>query len=706
MKRRKRSFATPLILLTIGILIICFLSQSILISQKLDREIKRTQSSNFTSIAQSLADLLELELDSNEAVMISYANDLSRYISMADAPLKNNPVSHQIIKELQESNSFFESAFILSDRGIILDSTYSDSVIGMDLSDRDYFNAIARERKSSFITPNVLESNVTHNLTVVHAAPIYQNGTLKGILGISLNLTALGNNFVLSQKIGDTGYPFVLDQEGIFIIHPSDELLFTSSLGIDPFFERVVNSSGTLLESDYFLEGIQKRGVFVRIPATGWIVCFAINYDESHYSIYILRVLLIITGTASLVIISLILALYVSRMLVLRLKGIEEIMHDASEGNLTGRGNSRGSDEVSALIGDFNLLIDSLRDFFSSLNGNLEELDEVGQDLSANMEETAAAVHQIRTNVTNSRKQITSQESIVRQTDDAVKRILGNVDNLDRIIDLQNQNLDQGSSAVEEMIVQIKNVSHSTERSEDLMNELRQTSNEGKQKLDEVTGLIDSIAQKSQNLEEANALISGIASQTNLLAMNAAIEAAHAGEAGRGFAVVADEIRKLAEQSTAQSREVKQSILDISSSIEAVVNGSTASNHSFMDILSRIEDISRLTGEIKSSMEEQVAGSSQVLQSLKELKSTGGDVTEASRDMKRESSAIVQTINSLNQISEEVTMAIGEIGNGMDEIGRSVSSIKDITVKNKDNIDMVRKEARRYKTEEDDLGEI
>ncbi len=709
-KREKISFSTPLIIMVVFVLIVSFLTQGFFILTGMSRQIKESQSENFTIITQSLTDFMDLEIQSTERLVKSYSDQISEYLDATGTDqLKFDLEVHDILMDLAYESSYFESAFLMNGNGKVLDSTYSTSMIGADLSDREYFRAIMDERKDTYTTSKALISEATGNLTVVCSAAIRANGELKGLLAISLNLTSFANSFVLNKKIGRTGYPYVLDNEGLILIHPSKELVFTRSQDVDPFFQTVIDSKERVQVISYELGGVRKEGVFVRMPGTGWIICLAINYSEAFRSILTLRIMLIASSILLIVIISLILAFYIRKRLVIKLSQIEKILFQASEGNLTVQGTVKGRDEVAGMTGYINTFLESLKGFFISLKGNLDELDQVGQELSANMEETAAALYQIRTNVTNSRDHIDQQESSVNETAAVVQEIIRNIQKLDASISMQDGNIQQGSSAIEEMIAQIKNVSSSTEEAENIMETLKHSSHQGRENLNTVSGMIGTIAEKSRNLEEANTLIAGIAAKTNLLAMNAAIEAAHAGAAGRGFAVVADEIRNLAEQSTKQSSEVKKTILDISQSISGIVKASDTTSSSFQEIEGNMDAMARITGEIKFSMEEQVAGSTQVLQSLQEMKTAGMDVLSGSREMTEGNQKILKTVESLTQISSEVSLAMKEIGHGMDEIKSSIQNVSDIVSRNKESISNVKTGASIYQTveiEESETAEL
>ncbi len=698
--QRKISFATPLIILFVVVLFVAFSFQAVFVSSRMAKEIKATQRENLVQITQSMSDLVDLELKANENQLIAYAEAIGLTMGAPIPEEEKGKTLTNLLKEITVSNEYYETIFIAGAEGTILYSP-EESVIGADISDREYFNAIIQNGRNSTTTKKAIQSKATGNLTIVHAVPIFENHKRVGLLAASLNLTSFGNKMILSKTIGETGYPYIMDKDGMLLVHPSEALVATQAQDVDPFLQEIVDNGQSLTYASYSLNGEAKQGVFIRMMKSGWLVCMAIDDAEAFHSITSLRLMLVIISVLLLAGTSLILFFYVRVRLIRKLRLIERILFQASEGDLTERSSVRGRDEVAGMAGYFNTLLDSLSDFFITLRGNLQELDEVGLDLSSNMEETAAAVHQIKTNVENSLGQIEKQEQSVSTTVTVAEEITQNIESLDRNIERQDVAIQQGSSAVEEMIAQIKTVSASTEEAENLMTVLNESSSRGRDNLQNVSSQVRDIEEKSQDLEKANALIAGIAAQTNLLAMNAAIEAAHAGDAGRGFAVVADEIRKLAEQSTTQSGQVKQSISNISASIQEVVRGSASSNHSFEDIMENMKKMAEITAEIKSSMQEQVAGSTQVLQTLDELKNSGQEVSAGSREMTAGNKEILQAVEALTQISSEVSMAIREIGNGMDEISSSVLNVTDIAGKNKTSIDLVQREAARYRLEGD-----
>jgi methyl-accepting chemotaxis protein len=705
-KAGKVSFAVPLTILIVMVLTISFFIQTLFVTSQVSKKIRTSQVDNLSMITRSISETIKLKIESNEHTLEGYGKALSLALS-ADQRIQGEGamedyslIFEEIISYIMESNSSSESVFITDRKGnIIADS--SAASLGENISGTDYFQNIIIGGDEFFTTPEAYISELSGDIVIVHAVKLYSENEVYGILGIVMDLTIFGEEMVLNKRIGETGYPYILDRNGIILIHPSEALLFTPSQNVDPLFQTVIDNSEEEQILSYTLNGSAKQGVFIRLPELDWMVCLAMDDNEVFSTVRDLRNTLILTSIALVIITGLILLFYVRFKLINKITGVESLISKASEGNLTERGEIKGNDEIAGMSRFFNTLLDSFSGFFIKLRRSLVDLEDVGTELSANMEETAAAVHQIRTNVENSLQQIEKQEESVSSTVTAVEEITQNIQSLDKNIDQQNNSVQQGSSAVEQMIAQIKAVSSSTEEAERLMEVLKGSSSKGKENLDQVSQMVKDIAERSKELEQANALISGIAARTNLLAMNAAIEAAHAGAAGRGFAVVADEIRKLAEQSTSQSTQVKNTITTINKSIQDVVLGSETSHHSFEDILTNMSGLARVTMEIKSSMEEQVAGSTQVLQALEEMRNIGQEVASGSGEMNDGNRVILEAVGQLSQISSEVSLAIREIGHGMDEINQAVLAVADLTIKNKESIDLVRAEASQYRIEED-----
>ena len=354
------------------------------------------------------------------------------------------------------------------------------------------------------------------------------------------------------------------------------------------------------------------------------------------------------------------------------------------------------SDEIGTLASSLDTMRHDLAQSVGGIRSSVGEILEVGQTLAVDMGKTAAAVTQIKSTVESVENRMISQGSSVVETSATIDQIIKNIDLLNRQIEDQAAAVAQSSASIEEMVVNIRSVTKSVERLGNAFGQLLAASGDGKEKLNAVNSQIQEIAGQSERLFEANAVISDIADQTNLLAMNAAIEAAHAGEYGKGFAVVADEIRNLAEISASRSKEISVDISTIKSTIDSVVSSSDDAERSFTTVLDLIESLSTLEREIKQAMTEQSEGSKQVLEALNMINEITQRVRDGSSEMNVGSKAIGLEMRNLLDGSEELKGAMAEISLGTEGIKSAVLRVSEASARNAELIDAVTAKVGRF----------
>jgi methyl-accepting chemotaxis protein len=257
----------------------------------------------------------------------------------------------------------------------------------------------------------------------------------------------------------------------------------------------------------------------------------------------------------------------------------------------------------------------------------------------------------------------------------------------------------QSSSAIEEMLANIQSVTQTLIKNGDNVQDLIDASEAGRSGLQEVAADIQEIARESEGLLEINAVMENIASQTNLLSMNAAIEAAHAGEAGKGFAVVADEIRKLAENSGAQSKTISTVLKKIKDSIDTITKSTNNVLNKFEAIDSGVRTVSEQEENIRSAMEEQGLGSKQILEAIGHLNEATQLVKGSSAEMLEGSKQVIQESKNLEMATQEITNGMNEMASGADQINVAVSRVNTISGENKENIDVLVREMSKFKVE-------
>jgi methyl-accepting chemotaxis protein len=406
--------------------------------------------------------------------------------------------------------------------------------------------------------------------------------------------------------------------------------------------------------------------------------------------------------TVASFLLSIFIGILISQTIVVPLVAVAVVAKSIADGDLTKKLDAQlwsGKDEISGLARSVEAMRGDLSFAIAQIDGAVEKLETTGKDLASDMEGTASAVTQISANIDSVNHQVFSQSASVTEASASIDQIIRRIEALDDRIESQAAAVAESSASIQEMIANIEAVTRNVEKLGTSFGSLLDASEDGKAKLAAVNELVGIISTQSEKLFEANAVISGIASQTNLLSMNAAIEAAHAGDAGRGFAVVSDEIRKLAEISATQSKEISSDITSIKKVIDTVVNSSAAAELSFSSIYSLITSLSELEEGIKQAMMEQTEGSKQILEALGEINSITEDVRNSSSEMKAGSVTVGVEMRNLLGVSDQLKTGMDEIANGTQEINRATDSISGMSVKNAALVDELALMVEKFKIE-------
>jgi methyl-accepting chemotaxis protein len=433
---------------------------------------------------------------------------------------------------------------------------------------------------------------------------------------------------------------------------------------------------------------------------TPWSLMVGIPMNEINRPVHNMITFSIIFAGVILAIIALITFFIVQGILkpiinvTLTLKDISE-----GEGDLTKKIINNSSDEIGSLSRYFNATLEKIKKLVINIRGEAKELSQIGTDLSSNMTETAAAVNEITANIQSIKQRVISESASVTEENATMEQLTHHIEQLERLIEKQSGNVSQASAAIEEMVANTASVTDTLVKNAANVKNLQNASEVGRNGLQDVSQDIQEIARESAGLLEINAVMENIASQTNLLSMNAAIEAAHAGESGKGFAVVAGEIRKLAESSSKQSKTISDVLKKIKSSIDKITRSTENVLNKFEAIDTSVRTVALQEENIRNAMEEQGQGSKQILSSIGELNEITGQVKAGSQEMLVGAQEVIKESHNLEKQTEEITSGMNEMATGADQINVAVHKVNDLSGRNRDGIGSLMKEVSRFKVE-------
>ncbi|MDR2717737.1 MAG: methyl-accepting chemotaxis protein [Treponema sp.] len=370
------------------------------------------------------------------------------------------------------------------------------------------------------------------------------------------------------------------------------------------------------------------------------------------------------------------------------------------EGDLTKRLDAKRNDEIGDMSNYFNKTFHNIKKLVGIIKKKINALTNTSLELSNNLERTAAAVEEISAQFENMDALIKQQEKEADEADMAGESIKINIDNLNKLVKEQTESVNTSSSAIEEMTANINSVTRTLVENSRNVSALSEASENGRTGLHAVAQEIGEIARDSEGLLEINMVMENIASQTNLLSMNAAIEAAHAGEVGKGFAVVADEIRKLAESSSEQAKTTAGMLKKIKTSIDNITKSSDDVLARFETIDTGVKTVSEHEQNIRNAMEEQETGGKQILESVSRLKDITESVHKGAEDMSNSGTELIKKTHNFIRISEQVVEGMNNIVNGaVKNIKIAVKHVDDISAENNRNFSELKKETEKFKIE-------
>ena len=695
------SFTIIIILIIVSILA----SFYFVYSKSYDEQIVNENSKQAQYISQSLSSFVGAAYKEIEDLAFN-----SDTISMDTA--RQNPVYSTTL----DRNNYFELIYAQGMDGM---QTGRSSGTLANRKDRWWFIQMDQQRK-----PFVSESYFSVSTNMPCASifyPIMKDSQMIGIIAGDIKLSSLHDLVVENATTGS--YSFILDGKGVVVAHPDtmymEELYnyakMTKTVTLkDANGNPIQNASGNVTEeqpieisADYkaaiadMMKGNTGSAKFKEGGKLIYLSYCPVPMYGSSDPWYVLSVkdgqiamqsrntviLAILISALLITLIALVIVFLITRSISTPVKAMHSVLEKVKEGDLTTKLTVQSQDEIGVMMQLLNFTQEGIGSLVIQIKEQTTALHAIGTELSSVAEHSSSMVNTITAHTEELKTLAGSQSESTGKTNTAIQEVISGIENLNGHIESQSKSILRSSQAVEEIIAHITTVSQSLQQNERNVEILAAASEKGRSGLFGVSQDIEEVAKESEGLLEINKVIQTIASQTNLLSMNAAIEAAHAGEAGRGFAVVAEEIRKLADSSSAQAKNVTGSLKKMKESLTQISSSAATVIGDFKDIDQAVQTVFTQEKNIRSAMEKQEAGSRSLAEIAGILRDITGNVRDGSSGMLEGSRKITESGKTLESLTAGVLKGVTEIAGGISQINKEVLRIQEISQHNKKSID-------------------
>ena len=564
-------------------------------------------------------------------------------------------------------------------------------------------------RKGKYVITEPALSSVERKYLFIVAIPVRDlQGKIVGVI----NATILGDalsNLISDIIVGETGTAYLVSASGTVLGNRRPEILYKSMyseiIGSDTnayaqFLKQALTSHKSSVNVSE-IKGVKYISAVASMRYADWTLLLTAPVSEfmAENVTNLIKTFVIIALCQ--LIIAIALGVLIARNITRPINHVIDALKNIAqgEGDLTIELPASGKDETSVLSSYFNQTILKLKNSIQKVGADSREMKSVGSYLESNMMSVSEVVSNITAGIEDLKKRFVEQEESVSGTAAAIEHIIKTLRGLDESIGQQAAMITESSTSFDKMSHSIDTVGENVVETREAIRNLSAATNDGRETLAKANEVSQRISDASGDLIEAGAVIENIASQTNLLAMNAAIEAAHAGEAGKGFAVVASEIRKLAEESSAQGKKISITLKNLSAEIKALADSASGAVEKFNIISGYSKGLSSSIEGVVQAMDEQEENGKIIWGIINDVTGVTNEVKSGSGDMLADGEKVVSATKRLDDLTRILRENIENIASQTELINEAAQESLEIAVKNKQSIDGLVLEVGKFKTE-------